>query len=207
MTCNNSITGKIFFVMMLTDRLKNETYHEHVEVEKSIMPFIKNLNSVQGYAHLLHIFYGYFSPVEELIQQNIGTGHIPDWNERRKTAALLKDAATLNSNLLAGDTCTTLPAINSVGSALGALYVLEGSTLGGVHIAAMISQRIPQAEGALTFFRSYGTETTRMWDVFKKRLNESVSTKDVAVAAHAANETFLHLKNWMEFFFNESEPS
>lgn len=185
--------------MMLTDRLKNETHHEHLEVEKLIMPFIKNLSSVDEYVHLLHIFHGYFSPVEEQIAHHLSSEHIPDYNERRKSDALIKDAAILNGNLQAANFCINLPVINSTASALGALYVLEGSTLGGVHIKKMIENKLNgQAQQALNFFEGYGSNTMQRWNDFKHHLNRLAGSGVIEdEVVDAANDTFIKFKNWI----------
>ena len=66
-----------------------------------------------------------------------------------------------------------LPSIRSHQHALGALYVIEGSTLGGKIISKMISHQIPSTDGhGLTFFNSYGDDTITMWERFKVILDD-----------------------------------
>lgn len=48
-------------------------------------------------------------------------------------------------------------------AALGALYVVEGSTLGGRVIAQRVGRELPDAVAATRFLRSYGAETTARW--------------------------------------------
>ena len=82
---------------------------------------------------------------------------------------------------------------------MGALYVLEGSTLGGRYIAGMLVQQYPALQlQQLQFFTGYGARTGLMWTSFLERLNKfAVEEEAVRQMASAANQTFLHLKLWL----------
>lgn len=185
--------------MMLTERLKNETQQLHIEVEKLILPHIKNMNTAADYVRLLHIFYGFFSPLEFLVQQQLTSNTIPDWNERRKSDSMVKDAEKYSVDLKALSTSADMPQIDNEAQALGAMYVMEGSTLGGVHLVKMIEKRLGNnVQGALAFFNGYGQETMHRWNGFKDHLNAFANTtesqNDVVCAA---NNTFNKFKLWI----------
>jgi heme oxygenase len=56
---------------------------------------------------------------------------------------------------------------------LGAMYVMEGSTLGGQYIARQVEKTLGLAPGrGDAYFRGYGDETGPMWRAFKAVLAE-----------------------------------
>lgn len=96
--------------------------------------------------------------------------------------------------------CKDLPRIENVACALGAMYVLEGSTLGGRFISKMIAEKLdlPDTEG-IRFFTGYGSHTSEKWDLFKDLLNNYTASNMVEnEVIEAANQTFTKFKNWIE---------
>ena len=78
----------------------------------------------------------------------------------------------------------------SFGEALGAMYVVEGSTLGGrtivPHVRRALGSAVPTA-----YFSSYGDRTMPMWSSFRRRFGELVATSDdLLAAARGAVRTF-----------------
>ncbi|HEX8460327.1 MAG TPA: biliverdin-producing heme oxygenase [Segetibacter sp.] len=184
---------------MLSDRLKEETKSAHLEVEALIMPRVKGLNSPAAYADLLNIFYGYFSPVEKKIESYIEPDIIADAAERRKAAAILQDITFLGEQKQENE-CIKLPAIYNTATALGAMYVLEGSTLGGVHLSKIISGKMNfTANEGVEFFNGYGSGTLGKWNSFKDRLNNyAVNAELEDEVIKSANETFIKFKSWIQ---------
>jgi len=82
---------------------------------------------------------------------------------------------------------------------LGALYVIEGSTLGGTIISKMIKQQlaIPDNKG-LSFFNGYGSETEKMWQDFKLFLDRPLKPAEEAVVIRSANDTFNKFGQWFD---------
>lgn len=183
---------------MLSERLKEETRESHVAVERTIIPRLKKIDTKEAYLAVLLDFYGYFKPVEEKINAFVDETVVPDFAERRKAVAIKKDIDDLNGSAFGQNFCHDLPLINSTATALGALYVLEGSTVGGIHISDMIASRITLNTG-LGFFRGYGAKAGQMWQSFKTNLDEVGAdrlTQDEVVAA--ADDTFNKFQNWLE---------
>lgn len=182
---------------MLSDKLKEETKVNHQQLEKVLIVKLKSVRSKNEYAEILKLFYGYFGGLEVLIDKVIDTGLLPDSERRRKTAALARDLEDLGSEIAAKASGTALPAINIHLQALGALYVIEGSTLGGTIISKMMQQQLNLTGGGLSFFSGYGEHTTRMWDTFKEILDQQAQNPEQeAVVIAAANETFLKFGEW-----------
>ena len=79
------------------------------------------------------------------------------------------------------------------------MYVLEGSTLGGQIITAMLKRQMErESDTGLSFFLGYGEETPRMWERFKSYLNREFSVQQQGEILRAANETFNSFHNWVQ---------
>ncbi|AMR30675.1 hypothetical protein A0256_04185 [Mucilaginibacter sp. PAMC 26640] len=182
---------------MLADKLKEETKINHQILEKALVGNLKAIRSETEYADLLKLFYGYFGGLETRINEFIDTGLLPDSHQRRKTAALGHDLEDLGSDLPAKASGEWLPTIKMHLQALGALYVIEGSTLGGKIISKMMQQHLGLTDKGLSFFAGYGEQTEQMWDTFKEVLNQQAQNpEEEAVVIAAANETFLKFGEW-----------
>jgi heme oxygenase (biliverdin-IX-beta and delta-forming) len=81
-------------------------------------------------------------------------------------------------------------------STLGALYVVEGSTLGGQVIARALAGRPWVPAGGLIYFSPYGAETGRMWRTVQAALNAAPAREQAQVVAGAL-EAFDVLHAWM----------
>lgn len=184
---------------MLSERLREETFETHVVVEKLIIRRIKNINSANEYCQLLRIFYGYFKPVEEMIEKYITDEMVADIDERRKSKTILDDLEWIGlANQMV--VCNDIPPISDPANALGAMYVLEGSTLGGVHISKMIAARLKfKNSRGLSFFNGYGDTSMDRWSFFKEVLNNYTNEHEIGNKVVAsANETFTKFRNWIE---------
>ena len=85
-------------------------------------------------------------------------------------------------------------------SFMGALYVVEGSTLGGVHIARALSSLFdgPEGEGR-KFFLGYGERHSLMWRGFLARLDAYAGDEACeASAIEGAVRTFADFEMWMD---------
>lgn len=184
---------------MLSDKLKQETKTNHQLLEKALVGNLKGIRSKTEYTDLLKLFYSYFGGLEMRINEIIDTNLLPDSNQRRKTAALAQDLEDLGSEIPAKASGNALPTINLHLQALGALYVIEGSTLGGKIISKMMQQHLGLTGSGLSFFSGYGEQTEHMWDTFKEVLDQQArNPEEEAVVIAAANETFLKFGKWFD---------
>lgn len=182
--------------VQIAQAVKQKTADAHAETEAVLVPKLNAIQSIEDYTAILQSFYGFFHPVEQTIQQFITPSILPDITKRRTSDLIVKDLAVLGVDKEL-TLCTALPQIASVSQAFGALYVLEGSTLGGKVIARMLAKNkaVTIPVDALQFFNGYGEETGPMWTTFVSVLNQQENEEEIV---KAANETFYHLKNWME---------
>lgn len=175
--------------------VKNETAVRHRRAENQLLPLLQSLRSAADYAALLKRFYGFYEPLETLVRHYITPALLPDVEERGLARRLFADLTVLGES---GHLpcCSALPRVQSAAEAFGAMYVMEGSTLGGRVLLKMFAQRgdLNLPPEAFHFFSGYGAETGRRWTSFIHALNGQQNTQAVV---GAANETFAHLENWM----------
>lgn len=181
---------------MLTEDLKETTYSEHQASEKKMILALKKIYTMKDYVRLLGWLHGFYAPVEDLIRQHLTEQVFPRITKRFRAGELLNDIRESGKPAPTIGPCEDLPVIDSADRALGALYVLEGSTLGGRIIAGMINQRLGTAT-SLGFFNSYGAETENMWQSFKDFLDKPRSAEQQTTILDAAKETFITFKNWI----------
>ena len=185
---------------MLSDTLKEETLQAHQQLEKHLILKIKSIETVSDYTAILNAFYGFIFPIENQLEQ-FADPHVPDMQTRRKSNSLAADISffedfnTQNAPLCEAD---KLPVINTAGSAIGALYVFEGSTLGGEFITALIAKKlnIPTEKG-FSFFRSYDSERMAMWQFFKENMNVFGQNTDHKEVVLSAKQTFTQFYYWL----------
>jgi heme oxygenase len=181
----------------LAQQLKQQTLAEHLALEDLIVPQIKSVQSINDYAQLLHLFYGFNKPVEEAIQKVITPSILPDITKRQKADLLLKDLEAVNHSDQPS-VCNDIPQIQSIEEAFGALYVMEGSTLGGKSITQMLLKTpVGLQPDQVHFFNAYGKETGPMWLSFLSQLNTFNAVQQQAVIIDTARETFIKFKNWI----------
>lgn len=173
---------------MLSTNIKEATKVAHQQLEKIVILRLKSIRSNADYADLLKHFYAYFSTLEQSFAPFMTTELLPDYKERRHSSFLKHDIEALGFSV--DDLpVATAPAIANSLQALAALYVMEGSIMGGSIIVQML------AKGGITngvsFFSGYGENTGMMWGKFVAVMNAAANTaEDEAIAIDTANETF-----------------
>ena len=180
---------------MLLERLKEATFPQHRELES-----LMNLpTSRDGYIERLKCFLGYVEPWEQRVFTRLR--NYPALLEgRAKTEWLKNDLAQLGlaaSEISALPRCADLPELADVSVAVGSLYVLEGSTLGGQIISRHLREKLaiyPDTGGQ--YFNSYGSNTGKMWrGILDALLSFSSPDSDDRIV-EGARETFRTLQQW-----------
>jgi heme oxygenase len=155
----------------LSARLKKSVAGIHDEIEAmASMP--GGILSLSDYASCLARFYAVFAPVEECLAT------FDDWPEwgidlasHLRTPALRKDLSALGFDH-AGLPRLVTPKMADFAAALGGLYVLEGSALGGKVILRALEARLgTQIAGAASFFGATGRTGALTWPAFKAGLD------------------------------------
>lgn len=184
--------------MTLLERLKAETEPAHERIEREIR-LADRLRSRAAYADLLKRFYGFHAVWEAEARRSLADPNFFD--RRRKTHLLIQDLQALGverSTIAALPLCRPMPAMTTRAAALGSMYVVEGSTLGGVFIAKGVERALGlDARSGCAYFRSYGRDVGRMWTSFRAHLTAGASTDDAEEMVAAANATFETLRGWL----------
>jgi len=147
--------------------------------------------TLSDYRSLLVRLYGFYLPFERAT----GTDHSrTDWLER-DLAWLGADTPKVPNLQL----CATLPRFDSPPRRLGALYVAEGSALGGRQLSRGLDRLLgTEALDGRRFFVGRGDGTGAAWHSFRNRLARA--GRDPArrrLLVSAAIETFELFENWL----------
>lgn len=173
---------------LLSVRLKEETKKPHQELEKIVVIKLKRIRSEADYAIFLNSFYNYFNTVEKTVAQYISKEVLNDYTERRNSSYLKADIEELGFQIKPSFDLPE-PEITSLPAALGAMYVMEGSIMGGPVIVEMLKKH--GIVKGFSFFSGYGADTGKMWSTFLAVLNTNTASEDAQqIAINAAKETF-----------------
>ena len=104
-----------------------------------------------------------------------------------------------------GDQIAALPAVPETAlpfadrpRALGILYVVEGSTLGGQHVARFVAGHLNLSPGHGTaYFASYGPDVGRRWRETKALLDAPPFAADPDAVIAGATAAFDYLGAWL----------
>lgn len=180
--------------------LRERTGKQHQELERVLIPSIKDVNTPGSYVRLLQLFYGYYYPLEQHIAAHMDISFPGGFERRRKASTLLNDIAAISGEpAVTPALCTDIPDITNTAQALGAMYVLEGSTLGGQVICQILQRNLHVAElpQALSFFNGYGSDTQSYWDTFVHYLQGYHGTEaQQEQLLEAAAATFDKFRTW-----------
>jgi heme oxygenase len=182
--------------LTLLERLKTETRPAHDRIERAV-DIERRVASHAAYRALLARFYGFHAAWEPQAAALIADPAF--FEPRRKAALLARDLRFLGlDDLDRLPRCAPLMPMADRAAAFGALYVVEGSTLGGTIIARQVERSLGLTAGAgCSYFRSYGPDLGPMWKAFGRRLlalsNPAFDDRVVA----SANRTFETMRLWL----------
>ena len=181
-------------------RLKDETLDLHHEAERYVRILDDDATDAT-YARYLARMLGFHSPMEDAFAHHAELSAAGfDAASRRKQDLLRADLAYLGLGASVIPMCANLPDISVLARAVGAAYVLEGSTLGGAFIITRMRLRLGHVVGSATaFLEGYGDATGPMWRRFAAivgRVMVDAETSDAVV--DAARATFIALIEWLD---------
>lgn len=120
--------------------LRNATRADHDRVDAVFGGF--DLADRADYTAFLRAHAAALLPVERALDHAGAEAVVPDWAERRRAYRLVQDLHDLGEPVAAvapADLALTTPA-----AILGALYVIEGSRLGGAMLARRVAADLPR---------------------------------------------------------------
>jgi heme oxygenase len=178
--------------------LRTGTAAEHEDVERTLALLDPELTR-HRLAHVLDLMHGFWRVAESGLDawalRCPADAEGLEWARRRRTALFAGDLHALGAAASAGS--PELPPVTGTDEALGRMYVLEGSTLGGIFIDRHLSGLPGLAGTQIRAFSPYGSETGAMWAAFRRATRARVARGgDAGAMLAAARTTFASLADW-----------
>jgi heme oxygenase len=178
--------------------LRTGTAAEHADVERSLDLMSPGLQRSRLIS-VLDRLHGFWAAAEAGLdtwaQRHPADARSVDWPRRRRAALFAQDVRALDAPL--GADRPGLPPVAGTDQALGRLYVLEGSTLGGTFIDRHLAGLPQLADVRVRAFSPYGPETGAMWHAFRRTTRQQVASGgDATAVVAAARQTFGALAAW-----------
>ncbi len=180
----------------LLARLRAETrpYHDAVEANPFNQALAVGTVTAADTARFLARMYGVVQPYEQQLRAHAALFG-PAWQlDRRYRAHLILEDLPLLGYDGTPPLCPALPPLATWPQLLGAMYVLEGSTLGGQVIAR---QLIKSYISANKYFTGRADQTGPLWKGFCVQLTDAVPTSDHTAIISSAEQTFQTLATWL----------
>jgi heme oxygenase (biliverdin-IX-beta and delta-forming) len=176
--------------LLLALREATQASHKRLEAR---LPFFSEGFNLARYRDLMAAYHGFHAPLETALAGYQG-------RERDKLPALARDLRRLGVDVQALPHCQELPRIDDEASALGVMYVLEGSTLGGQVLKQAMAERLGiDADSGGGFLDVYGPLTGTYWRSFLARLGAFARQPECeARTLQAAVATFECFERWLE---------
>lgn len=188
----------------LAVQLKRETDNPHRETER-VLDIFGRVTNLRQYSEWLQRSYRLYRPLESAL------AGFDKWEQYEIVVTEMAQSGRLASDLnflgvrfldLEDSPKACLPVLQSFPSALGAMYVLEGSTLGSIyilrHFKKLMAERIV---GADSFFSGHGEHTVTFWHRFKASLDSFglARPSDIPEVIQGAKSTFAAIGSWMQY--------
>ena len=177
-------------------RLRWETHADHRAVEDCLPLMREELDTAQ-YVRCLKQMYGVVAAWEEHAAETA-----PEW--MRSTLAARQRKPLLELDLAwfgvekPDDRRPILPGIDDLPSLLGAMYVMEGSALGGQLIARQVEATLHLSQGkGDAYFRGHGDQTGRLWKEFGELLKIRLADDQTDAVVASAKAMFAAFGEWM----------
>jgi heme oxygenase (biliverdin-IX-beta and delta-forming) len=178
-------------------RLRMATDPAHRALEDSL-DWRARVATMPGYRGLLGQLYGFHAVWEPAIATALADESFLAPRRRLDRLAADLDHLGVVPGAVAAFPRPAAPVLDGPAAATGALYVLEGSTLGGQLIGRHIAGLHGFGETGLTYYRAHGPCTGAMWSAFRLRLETFADDPDAEVVlTEAAVTTFAAMRTWL----------
>jgi heme oxygenase len=178
-------------------KLRRETEADHLAVEGAVPLMHEGLNAAE-YIQCLQQIYGIVAAWEERAAEVAPQWLQPALLERQRRALLEQDLAWFGVTAK-DDKRPMLPEMNDLPSLFGAMYVMEGSKLGGQFIARHVATALHLSEGqGNSYFRGNGNQTGPMWKEFCEMLTLRIPEDQTEAVIDSAKAMFSTFGKWMQ---------
>ncbi len=181
---------------MNIELLRQATKVDHEAVENSV-PLMGDGLTLQAYIAVLYRIQGLVAAWEKLSEEAA-----PEWMQpmiklRQRQSLIEEDLRLLAPQLKLSDE-PAMPAFTSDAQFLGAMYVMEGSRLGGAIIAKHVETALGFQMGrGAAYFRGSGKQTGSLWKDFLDVLRVRVPDAQTDEVILAAQGMFRLFAEWM----------
>lgn len=183
----------------LLKELREKTRTEHTRIESVLR--LTHPMSAARYAGVMAGFHEFLWRWEPRVAAAL-PAHLRDWSAKRKRSGFAADDLrqlggphTPHLAHAAERAVRSIP-MADVAGALGSMYVIEGSALGGQVITPLLKQHLglTPSHGA-RYFHGHGPATAAMWREFREVIAHELGADDAAArsACHSAQRTFAAL--------------
>jgi heme oxygenase len=174
-------------------RLKAATAALHGVAEQTLDPLTRPAD-LDSYASLLAVLWGFQAPAERLLSAAPLPAAVR-WADRTRRPALAADLGDLGIDSTLLPQAAGLPLADPPAAAWGALYVIEGMTLGGRVIRRRVLDRIGAAPAR--YLAGHGDLTRPMWRELGRLADVHVRTEqEIRAAEQLAAATFAAFISW-----------
>ena len=175
-------------------RLETRPFHDAVEANAFNQALTAGTVTAAQTAQFQARMYGFVQPYEAALRRH-AADFGPGWQleQRYRAHLILEDLARLGY-LAEPPVCPAMPPLETRAQLLGAMYVLEGSTLGG----QVIARKLAAADIAgRRFFAGRAERTGPLWKQFGQLLTEAAASEDADAIVASAILTFQTLAKWL----------
>lgn len=186
-------------VSLVLQELREATAENHRGLERRL-PFTSSELDIHLYKRLIRAYYGFYVSLEHQLDR-------ANWaqlsgEDRHKAGALRNDLRALGMTDIEIETlslCGELPSLNTHAQVMGALYVIEGATLGGQILRRIAHDKLAVGEGTGgDFLDVYGSATGRMWKAYLAELSQVVEPDERKQVVSTALAIFACFERWLE---------
>lgn len=184
-------------------KLQELTKPFHTKIETNVFALkLKNKTlTMDDYIEWLQKMYFFHRPIEQTVAGFVEFAEYGvELSSRFRADAALCDLDRLgiafDKNIKID---VRIPSVTSFTEALGVMYVLEGSTLGGKVIAGMLNELFSDCQPLPTdYFYSRGENLIPMWMTYVEALNRfDINGQDTDILINSACETYSKLNDWL----------
>ena len=174
--------------------LRAATAAAHEDLERSFAVAARTATSV-GRGLLARDYYLFHAQADRALAPWLMS--VPDlqYAERRRTPLLKTSLRRLGVSVPSLEAAPRFPALDGRAEALGFLYVIEGSALGGRTILRRLARTGIDLSG-LDFLDPYGPHTVKCWGSFARVIEREVGSAEARLgeACRGATKGFAHAK-------------
>ena len=177
-------------------QLREATTADHEAVEKSI-PLLGNNLTMAIYLGTLEQMFPFISAWEIFARDSAPPDMVSLVTARQRSHLLEADIFALGGRLRRCEH-VALPELSGSSAFLGAMYVMEGSRLGGQIIAQHVDTKLSlRSDKGTSYFYGFGAKTGGMWKELISHMETSIPDTEAASIISAAKAMFQAFGRWM----------